>query len=116
MKKLVTLAAMTTMSALAFAHAKLQSSTPADGATVAVAPSELRLAYNEPVEVAMSTIKVSGPGDAAVTLDKVTADSSDEKVLVQHLPKLSAGEYRVEWSTMGHDGHHRKGELRFTVK
>jgi methionine-rich copper-binding protein CopC len=30
--------------------------------------------------------------------------------------KLRAGSYRVEWSTMGRDGHHVKGDVRFTVK
>jgi methionine-rich copper-binding protein CopC len=116
MKKIITLAALAMTTALAFAHAKLQASAPADGATVTTTPTELRLKYNEPVEVAMSTIKITGPGDAAVATDKVAADPSDDKALVQALPKLAPGEYRVQWNTMGHDGHHTKGEIRFTVK
>ena len=116
MNKTLALTALTLASAAAFAHAKLQNSTPANGASVAPAPTELRLQYNEPVEVAMSTVKISGPGDAAVTTDKVAADPSDDKTIVQPLPKLAAGDYRVQWTTMGHDGHHTKGEIRFTVK
>jgi len=116
MKKTLALTVLTLASAAAFAHAKLQNSTPANGASVAPAPTELRLQYNEPVEVAMSTVKISGPGDAAVATDKVVADPSDDKTIVQPLPKLAAGDYRVQWTTMGHDGHHTKGEIRFTVK
>jgi len=116
MKKTITLAALTMTTALAFAHAKLQTSAPADGATVTAPPAELHLKYNEPVEVAMSTIKITGPGDNAVATDKVSADPSDDKALVQALPKLAPGDYRVQWNTMGHDGHHTKGEIHFTVK
>jgi len=116
MKKTLAFAALTLVSAAAFAHAKLQTSMPANGTSVSPAPTELRLQYNEPVEVAMSTVKITGPGDAAVATDKIAADPSDDKTLVQPLPRLAAGDYRVQWTTMGHDGHHTKGEIRFTVK
>ncbi|HEX7688069.1 MAG TPA: copper resistance CopC family protein [Burkholderiaceae bacterium] len=116
MKKPLAFIALTLASALALAHAKLQASTPASGAAVSPASAELRLRYNEPVEVAMSTVRITGPGDVAVATDKVLADPSDDKTLVQPLPRLAAGEYRVQWTTMGHDGHHTKGEIRFAVK
>ena len=116
MKKTLALTALTLASAAAFAHARLQASTPANGASVGPAPTELRLQYNEPIEAAMSTVKLTGPGDATVATDKVVADPGDDKTLVQPLPKLAAGDYRVQWTTMGHDGHHTQGEIRFTVK
>ncbi|MBW8756836.1 MAG: copper homeostasis periplasmic binding protein CopC [Burkholderiales bacterium] len=116
MKKTFTLAVLSLASAVAFAHARLQSSTPANGASVGPAPTELRLQYNEPVEAAMSSVRITGPGDAAVATDRVVADPGDDKVLVQPLPRLAAGDYRVQWTTMGHDGHHTKGEIRFAVK
>ncbi len=116
MKKTLTLATLMLTAAAAFAHAKLQTSTPADGTTVIAAPTELRLTYNEPVEVSMSTVKITGAGDTVVATDKVTADPSSDKTLVQPLPRLAPGDYRVQWNTMGHDGHHTKGEIRFTVK
>lgn len=116
MKKILAFTALTLASALAFAHARLQTSAPANGASVGPAPTELRLQYNEPVEVAMSTVRITGPGDAAVATGKVVADPGDDKTLVQPLPKLAAGDYRVQWTTMGHDGHHTQGAIRFTVK
>lgn len=99
----------------AFAHVKLQAAEPASGAAVA-APTQVTLHFNEAVEPAMSTVKVTGPGNAAVEVGKPAGASGDSKTLVSTLPKLPAGEYRLEWSTMGHDGHHTKGEYRFTVK
>jgi len=116
MKKTLTFAALALACAFASAHARLQASTPASGAAVSPAPTQLRLQYNEPVEAAMSTVKLSGPGDAAVTVGEVASDPGDDKALLLTLPRLAAGDYRVQWTTMGHDGHHTKGELRFTVK
>jgi copper resistance protein C len=116
MKRTLSFAALSLLCGLALAHAKLQTSSPVNGAAVASAPSELRLQYNEPVETAMSTIKLTGPGKTVVVLDAVAADPADDKTLVQRLPKLAPGDYRAQWTTMGHDGHHTKGEIRFTVK
>ena len=110
--------AATTLAAAAtgaLAHARLQAAEPASGAAVA-APGEVRLHFNEAVEPAMSTVKVTGPANAAVEVGKPAGAAGDAKTLVSTLPKLPAGEYRLEWSTMGHDGHHTKGEYRFTVK
>lgn len=99
----------------AFAHAKLQAAEPAVGAAVAT-PGEVKLHFNEAVEPAMSTVKVFGANKAAIEVGKPVGAGGDAKTLASALPKLPAGEYRLEWSTMGHDGHHTKGEYRFTVK
>ncbi len=104
------------VSVSAFAHAKLQASTPANAATVSPAPTELRLQYNEAVEAPLCSVKVTGPNDVELATDKVVGDKNDPKILVLALPKLAAGTYRAEWSAAGHDGHRTKGEIRFTVK
>ena len=116
MKNPLVLASLLALAATAAAHARLQSSTPADGAAVAAAPATIRLQYDEPVEAAMSTVKLTGPGDAAVATAQVAADPKDDKALVLPLPRLAAGAYRAQWATMGRDGHRTKGEIRFTVK
>lgn len=100
----------------AFAHAKLQKSEPENGSTVTTAPVALKLHYNEPVEAAMSRVTVIGAGDVAVQAGKPTLTEGDGSTLAVPVPKLPSGDYRVEWSTMGHDGHHMKGELHFSVK
>jgi methionine-rich copper-binding protein CopC len=116
MQRLLACAALMLAAASAFAHAKLHDSTPADGATVTSPPAELRLRYDEPVEAALSSVKLTGPADAAVATEKVAADKADPKTLVLPLPRLAPGAYRAEWTTVGHDGHRTKGEIRFTVK
>jgi methionine-rich copper-binding protein CopC len=102
--------------ASALAHAKLQRSEPENGSTVTSSPTALKLQYNEPIEPAMSSVKLTGSGDMAVQTGKPVLDEGDDKTLVVPVSKLRAGSYRVEWSTMGRDGHHVKGDVRFTVK
>jgi methionine-rich copper-binding protein CopC len=117
-KLLRTVAAVVTAVATTsvFAHAKLLTSEPESGSTVTTSPAELKLHYNEPVEPAMSSVKLVGSGAMTVQAGKPVLAKGDDKTLVVPVGKLPAGEYRVEWSTMGRDGHHMKGELRFTVK
>ncbi len=100
----------------AFAHAKLQKSEPDNGSTLATSPAALTLHYNEPIEPAMSSVKITGAGDVAVQIGKPVLVEGNGSTLAVSVPKLSTGDYRVEWSTMGHDGHHTKGELHFSVK
>jgi methionine-rich copper-binding protein CopC len=103
----------------ASAHARLQSSEPANGATISAGPAVLTLRYNEAVEAAMSEVKLVGPGNVAIAVGKPAVAADDDKALrvpVQAPTKLAPGDYRIEWSTMGHDGHHTKGDVRFTVK
>jgi methionine-rich copper-binding protein CopC len=103
-------------SAAAMAHTKLDEATPADGATLQATPSVIRLAFNEPIETSLSSVRIVGPGGAVVAGDKPSSDKDDDRSLVVRFPKLSSGSYRVEWATVGRDGHRVKGTLRFTVK
>ncbi len=108
--------ALVALATSAFAHAKLQKSTPANGATLSSAPIEFRFEYNEAIEPAMSAVKVRGPDGKPVVVEKAEVSKDDDKVLLVKVPTLPAGAYRVEWSTMGHDGHHTRGTIDFTVK
>jgi methionine-rich copper-binding protein CopC len=108
--------AMVALGSSAFAHAKLQNSNPADGSTVSPAPTELSFTYNEAVEPALSSVKVLGPGSKVATAYKAEGAKDDDKVLLVKVPALAPGAYRANWSAAGHDGHHIKGTVKFTVK
>jgi methionine-rich copper-binding protein CopC len=99
-----------------FAHVKLQKSEPENGSTLTASPTVLKFHYNGPVELAMSSVKLLGVADPAVQIGKPVLADGDPKTLVVPVPRLPAGDYRFEWSTVGHDGHPMKGEVRFTVK
>jgi methionine-rich copper-binding protein CopC len=36
--------------------------------------------------------------------------------MVATLPSLQSGQYRVQWSTVTHDGHKTRGEFSFRVR
>ena len=99
-----------------FAHATLQSSAPQSGSTLAKAPAQVRLKFNEALEPAFSKIKLTGPHNSEIPLAAATVDKTDPTVLTAALPALPAGEYRVLWSAMARDGHKVKGEITFKVK
>ena len=100
----------------AWAHAALRSADPPAGSTVAGAPKQIRLQFNEPLEPAFTSVKVVGPGGQEIATRKALLDKADATTVVLPLPLLGAGAYKAQWSTMGHDGHRIKGEFGFTVQ
>jgi methionine-rich copper-binding protein CopC len=110
----LTLASSVTSSA--FAHAKLQSSDPQAGSTVASAPKQVRLKFNEALEPAFSKITLAGADNKEVAVTAVAVDKEDPSVMTAQLPALPAGQYRILWSAMTHDSHKMKGEVPFMVK
>lgn len=118
-KPVAAVAAMTIAAACsssAYAHAKLEASSPGAGSVVAASPSEVRLQFNEQVEPAFSKINLLDQSGKIVAPSKVELDKSNPKVMIAVVPKLAAGAYRVQWSTLTRDGHKVKGEFPFQVK
>ena len=118
-KQMLAAAAMLLASAttsVAYAHAKLEGSIPKANAIVASAPKEVRLQFNEPLEMAFSKIKLVDGKGAAIQPLKVDLDQANAKVMVASLPALPPGAYRVQWTTLTRDGHKVKGEFSFQVK
>lgn len=109
-------AASTAVALPAQAHAKLQSSDPAAGSTVASAPKQLRLTFNEALEPAFSKIVLSDAKQTEIKLPQAAIDQGDASVLIVALPPLASGAYRVQWTAMSHDSHKTKGEFIFHVK
>lgn len=103
-------------SPFASAHASLKSSNPEAGATVAVAPKEIALTFNEKVEEAFSTINLADGEGKQVASNKAKVDAANPAILRLEVPSLGAGAYTVTWAVAGHDGHRRKGDFKFTVK
>jgi methionine-rich copper-binding protein CopC len=100
-------------SASALAHAKLQSSTPANNAQLAHAPATLELNFSEGAKLAVLKLTTAGT-QIPVTLDRGVQAS---KKIVVTLPALQPGTYEVQWSAIAEDdGHVTKGMLSFVVQ
>src|SRR3954468_24993433 len=99
MRKILVLAATAALIAgQAAAHARLITGSPKAGTTVA-APSELQLTYSESLDLSGCSLKVAGPGGAAVPTGALAIDPKNKRIV--HAPitgKLAAGAYKVSWS------------------
>ena len=97
-----------------FFHLHLLKSIPEANATVPAAPDSIRLWFSQAPELKLTTLKVTGPGNAAVPLTPLA--SRDSAALVAGVKaKLSSGTYTVTWRTMARDGHVASGRFAFSV-
>jgi methionine-rich copper-binding protein CopC len=99
----------------AWAHAILESATPAKDAVV-TAPREVSLRFNEKLEAAFSSAQVLDSRGKPVTAGKAAVDAANPAVMRVPVQNLAPGKYTVQFGVVGHDGHRRKGEYSFTVK
>src|ERR1700722_771846 len=94
------------------AHAKLQSSSPANDAHLTEAPKTLTLRFSEAAQLAVLKLTRDGK-EVPVPFDK-SAKAAQTFTLT--LPALSPGNYTVQWSAVAaDDGHVTKGTFAFSI-
>jgi copper resistance protein C len=95
-----------------WAHAKFQSSMPADHAQLTEAPKSLTLQFNESAKLAVLKLTV-GDKEISVPVDKEAKASQSFTIA---LPGLAPGKYQVHWTAVAaDDGHMTKGSFDFTI-
>ncbi len=98
----------------AFAHTKLQSSDPADGASLDTAPQRVSLTFNENMTPGFSTINVVGPeGGTRYETGEVAVEGG--VVSTELLPLGPAGRYEIGYRVVSADGHPVTGSVAFTL-
>ena len=96
------------------AHMKVEKTEPADGATLAAAPTAVQLFLTEKPDLKVTKLELSG-ASGKVTLGP--AHMMGEKTLMAAVTgKMAQGKYTVNWQTAGNDGHVQKGSFAFSVK
>jgi copper resistance protein C len=103
-------------SSTAMAHAVIKQSVPAQGATLAAAPKEVVITFNEKVEKMFTSATLNTAAGAAIATGKAAVDPANPAILRLPLPALQPGAYVVKWTAVGHDGHRRTGDIGFTIK
>ena len=95
------------------AHAKLQSSSPADSAQLTAPPKTLTLNFNEAAQVAVLKL-LNGRNEIPIAIDKKAKASQSFNF---PLPALAAGHYTVQWTAVAaDDGHVTKGSFAFSIR
>jgi methionine-rich copper-binding protein CopC len=92
-------------------HARLVSTTPADGATVPTA-EQVTLTFTEDVDPRFLVVRVTGPAGDDTQGSPVVRGRTVTQPLV---PDLSAGPHSVAYRVVSVDGHAVAGTLAFTT-
>lgn len=98
----------------ASAHNTYESSDPADGASLAVAPTSIEITFANPVPLDSASVQVIDPTGVRTDATDLTHGASD-RVVVAPLPALAAGEITVRWRLVSDDGHPLTGRIVFSV-
>lgn len=100
-------------SPLAFAHAMLVHSSPADQAVVHSHQVDIALDYDSRIEARRCTVKLTDAAGKAVALQMEPSAKPSELNAVAH--GLANGKYQIHWQALASDGHITRGDLTFTV-
>lgn len=112
---LVALGAVALGASPAAAHNSLSSSEPADGAVVAVAPSEIVWTFDKEVPIETMTVTLIDSTMARTDLPGSRHSPNGENIVVTPLPSLPAGDVSVRWRLVSPDGHAITGRVDFTI-
>jgi copper resistance protein C len=110
---LLSATALLSTAAPALAHTELESSNPAEGASVATAPTQIQLTFSEPVQVEPGAISVTGPSGGQWTAGQIAVAA--EVVTVPVTPSGPAGQYTINWRVISADGDPVSGKIPFTL-
>lgn len=97
---------------LAQAHAILEESTPAAGASVKAGPIDLRLRYNSRIDQARSRLTLIRPDHSHDIVP--IAPGTPPDIIDAHVA-LTPGNYIVRWQVLAVDGHITRGDVPITV-
>ena len=97
-----------------FAHAALQSSTPAPNSVLEQSPPAIVLDFDDPVEVAVASIELFD-GNAELVAIGTPQRGDDQTILTASLPVLDDGLYAVIWRVTSDDGHPVDGAFSFQI-
>jgi MYXO-CTERM domain-containing protein len=104
---------MVLSAAPAWAHSQLIAMVPADGSTVAVAPTQVVLTFNENIQDIGDAVVVTGPGGGRY--DDGRPRILDATATEQLRPLAYRGHYSVSYRIVSADGHPVTRTLGFTL-
>jgi methionine-rich copper-binding protein CopC len=110
----VTMIALMTGAASAYAHAFLHHAMPPVGGHVSARPTELDLYYTEGVVPHFSSVEVLGPSGQRIDIGPLKAADSGHQLIVP-VPPLAPGKYTVIWHVTSEDTHRTEGRYSFTI-
>ena len=101
---------------VAAAHSELETSGPADGATLTAPPAEIVGNFSEELDAARSSMELRGPDGGRIATGGVPADGPPTRMAISGLPTLAPGVYQVRWTTVTADDNGvERGTFSFSL-
>ena len=97
-------------------HVHLTRSDPAAGSTLPAAPRTISLWFSEPVQINVTSVRLTGPDSASVEVAApVMGDGANLPVVAMVRGPMKPGRQQVRWRTMSRDGHAVSGTFAFAL-
>lgn len=113
MKKLFATALVGVWGTTAMAHSPLETTKPADEATVTEVPAEVMLDFKGKIRLTRVSMTHADHPSANLDLTEFKGFISDYAI---PLESMGSGVYVIKWRGLGADGHALSGSFSFTVK
>jgi len=97
----------------ASAHVELISSSPAAGANLQSAPTEVTITFDDELDPDASAFNVTAAADVEVGAGEVDLTVADRNVMVGAVAITEPGVYTVTYAVTGVDGHAIEGTFSF---
>ncbi|MFC5137469.1 copper resistance protein CopC [Actinomycetospora rhizophila] len=110
---LLALSALLFTAGTASAHDVVTGSDPADGSTVATAPTQVSVTFSDEPQGQLSTLTVVGPDGTHHEQGQAATQGNVVSVPVGPLPQ--AGTYEVGYRIISSDGHPTSGSVSFEL-
>ncbi|MEL6680392.1 MAG: copper resistance CopC family protein [Pseudomonadota bacterium] len=97
---------------VAWAHSPVRATSPADGASLAAAPTEVVLTFAQNIRLTRMTARRA---DGAATPLDLSGHARFTTELVVPFTGDGPGTYVIEWRGLAEDGHTQQGSFSFVV-
>jgi methionine-rich copper-binding protein CopC len=100
----------------ALAHARVASSTPANGSTVAAGLTQMEIIFNEEISLTRSSAQVVNDADGGTIQANFAVDRANRKRMTITTAPLGGGKFTIKWRAVTEDDNGiTNGEIKFTV-
>src|SRR4029079_1172475 len=91
---------------VAWGHATIVRTSPADGAVVKTQPTQVKLRWSEAVDLGPGSVRLLDASGKLLKTEKARHDGGDQTTAVMALPSgLANGTYVVAWRVTSADSH-----------
>jgi len=109
------LGALVVLGTAAMFHNHLVKSSPTAGEALKASPSEVRLWFNEPPEIAFTSVTLLTADSTKIMTIKAVKTADSMVATAPLASPLKPGSYLITWRTAGNDGHAIRGTYGFSI-